>query len=111
MITILGIGQPLSGDGSAGLEAVRLWQKTYPATAADPRLRVEQPGTPGMELMDLLANTKSVLLVDAVQTGAVPGKLHLVTPEQIASSGKGTGSAHGWGVAEMLAIADELHYP
>jgi hydrogenase maturation protease len=110
-IAILGIGQPLCGDESAGLEAVRLWQKAYPDTAADPRLRVEQPGTPGMELIDSLANTGAVLLVDAVQSGAVPGTLHLVTPEQIASFGNGNGSAHGWGVAELLGIARELHYP
>lgn len=111
LITILGIGQSLCGDASAGLETVRLWQKTYPASAADPRLRVEQPGIPGMELIDLLAKTESVLLVDAVQTGAAPGTLHQVTPEQIASSGKRGASAHGWGVAEMLVIAHELHYP
>jgi hydrogenase maturation protease len=110
-ITIIGIGESMHGDESAGVEAVRLWQKTYPETAMDPHLMVKQPGTPGLELIDLLADADFVLLVDAVQSGAAPGTLHLVTPEQISSSNKGAGSAHGWGAAEMLAIARELHYP
>ena len=101
-IAILGIGQPLCGDESAGLEAVRLWQTTYPETAADSRLRIEQPGTPGMELIDLLANADYVLLVDAVESGAAPGTLHMVTPEQIAAFGNENRSAHGWGVAERI---------
>ncbi len=110
-IIILGIGQSLRGDDDAGPQAVRLWQKTYPETAADPRVRVEQAGIPGLELIDLMAEADCALLVDAVQSGAAPGKLHLVKPEQVASFDGGSGSAHGWGVAETLALAQELHYP
>lgn len=108
---IVGIGQTMRGDDAAGLEAVRLWQKTFPDTAADPRLRIEQAGMPGLELIDLLANADGVLLVDAVQSGSAPGTLHMVKPEQVASFDGGGGSAHGWGVAETLALARELHYP
>ncbi len=109
-IILLGIGQSLRGDDAAGLEAVRLWQKTHPATAANPRLRVEQAGMPGLELIDLLADADCALLVDAIQSGAAPGTLHLVKLEQIVSFDAGSGSAHGWGVAETIALARELHY-
>ena len=107
---IVGIGQTMRGDDAAGLEAVRLWQKNFPATAADPRVRVEQAGMPGLELIDLLANADGALLVDAVQSGVAPGTLHMVKPEQVASFDTGSGSAHGWGVAETLALARELRY-
>ena len=110
-IILIGIGQSLRGDDAAGLEAVRLWQKAHPETAADPRVRVEQAGMPGLELLDLIAKADCALLVDAVQSGAAPGKLHMVRPEQVVSFDTGTGSAHGWGVAETLALAHELHYP
>jgi len=110
-ILILGIGQSLRGDDAAGLEAVRLWQKLHPQTAADPRIRIEQAGMPGLELIDLMAKSDCALLVDAVQSGAIPGKLHMVRPEQVVSFDGSTGSAHGWGVAETLALAHELHYP
>jgi len=107
---IVGIGQALRGDDAAGLEAVRLWRKNFPATAADPRLRIEEAGMPGLELIDLLANVDGALLVDAVQSGVAPGTLHLVKPEQIVSFDTGSGSAHGWGVAETLGLARELRY-
>ena len=107
---IIGIGQALRGDDAAGLEAVRLWQKTYPTTAADPRLRVEEAGMPGLELIDLLANADGALLVDAVQSGSAPGTLHMVKPEQVGSFETAGESAHGWGVAETLALARELRY-
>lgn len=109
-IVILGIGQSLRGDDAAGLEAVHRWQETYPVTAADPRLRVEQAGMPGLELIDLLKDAKCALLVDAVQSGATPGTLHLVKPEQVVSFDTGSGSAHGWGIAETIVLAHELRY-
>ena len=110
-ITVVGIGQTLRGDDAAGPEAVQLWQKTFPATASNPRLRVQHADMPGLELIDLLAKADSVLLVDAVRSGAAPGKLHLVTPQQVAPGNSALGSSHGWGVAETLALAQELHYP
>ena len=109
-IVILGIGQSLRGDDAAGLEAVHRWQETYPVTAADSRLRVEQAGMPGLELIDLLKDAKCALLVDAVQSGATPGTLHLVKPEQVVSFDTGSGSAHGWGIAETIVLAHELRY-
>lgn len=109
-VVILGIGQPVRGDDSAGLEVVRLWQKTYPATANDPRLRVQEAAVPGLELIDLLAGADYAMLVDAVQSGAAPGTLHLVKPEQVVSYESGSNSAHGWGVAETIALAREVRY-
>src|SRR5689334_17923972 len=109
-ITVIGIGQTLRGDDAAGPEAVQLWQKSFTETASHARLRIQHADMPGLELIDLLANADAVLLVDAVQSGAEPGKLHLVTPQQV-TPGTGDGSSHSWGVAETLALASELHYP
>lgn len=110
-ITVVGIGQTLRGDDAAGPEAVQLWLKTFTETAGHPRLRVQHADMPGLELIDLLSGADAVLLVDAVQSGSTPGKLHLVTPQQAIPSGAGDGSSHSWGVAETLALASELHYP
>jgi len=109
-IVILGIGQSLRGDDAVGLEAIRLWQRTYPKTAADPRLRIQEADVPGLELIDLLAGTDRCLLVDAVQSGAAPGTLHLVNLDEVVSFGGGSGSAHGWGVAETISLARTLGY-
>jgi hydrogenase maturation protease len=108
-ITIIGIGQALRGDDAAGPEAVRLWQKTFPDTASSDCLRIQHADVPGLELIDLLSNADAVLLVDAVQSGAAPGTLHLVTPEQVTPN-TANGTSYSWGVAETLALARELQY-
>jgi hydrogenase maturation protease len=110
MITVIGIGQALRGDDAAGPEAVRLWQQTFPETAASDCLRIQHADMPGPELIDLLANADAVLLVDAVQSGAEPGTLHLVTPQQVTPLNTANGVSYSWGVAETLALARELQY-
>jgi len=107
-ILILSIGQSLRGDDAAGPEVVRLWRETFPQTAVDPRLRVESAELPGLALIDLLAGADCALLVDAVQSGAAPGTLHLVKIDELLSFESGSESAHGWGVAETLSLARQL---
>ncbi len=109
-IVILGIGQSLRGDDAAGLEVVRLWQEAYPQSAADPHLSVQAAELPGLALIDLLEGAERALLVDAVQSGAAPGTIHLVSLDEVASFESGSGSAHGWGVAETISLARELSY-
>ena len=106
-ILVLGIGHSLRGDDAAGLEAVRRWQSLHPATAA--RLRVELSELPGLGLLDLLAGMQAAVLVDAVQeAGQAAGTLLVLGPDDLAAFTAGTGSAHGWGVAETLQLGRSL---
>jgi hydrogenase maturation protease len=106
-ILIIGLGQSLRGDDSAGLEAVRRWQVRFSGTAA--RLRVETAGLPGLGLLDLMEGMDAVLLVDAVQADAPPGTLLRLGMEELAAFTPGSASAHGWGVAETLQLGFSLH--
>jgi len=105
-ILVLGIGHSLRGDDAAGLEAVRRWQALHPATAA--RLRVELAELPGLGLLDLLAGMDAAVLVDAVQADQPAGTLLVLGPDELAAFTAGTGSAHGWGVAETLQLGRSL---
>ena len=105
-IAVIGVGQSLRGDDAAGLEAVRLWQKKYPQTAA--RLRVELSELPGLGLLDLLDGMEAAILVDAVQAEADFGRLILLGPDKLASFSPDARSAHGWGVAETLQLGRSL---
>lgn len=104
LLVIIGLGQALRGDDAAGLEAVRLWERTFPATASQPWLRIEYAESPGLTLLSLLAEADSALLVDAVQSGAPAGTIHLLREADIPAFLQGAASAHGWGVAETLAL-------
>jgi len=105
---ILGIGQSLRGDDGAGLAAVKLWQSRFPARAADSDLRVESLELPGLALLDYFVAVDKVLLVDAVRSGAAAGTLHWLGEADLAGFCLGSGSAHGWGVAETLALGRQV---
>lgn len=108
MRLILGIGQSLRGDDGAGPAAVKHWQSLFPARAAAPDLRIEILELPGLELLDFLAGMDQALLIDAVRSGEVPGTLRWLREADLADFGLGSGSAHGWGVAEALALGRQM---
>jgi hydrogenase maturation protease len=105
-ILLVGIGQSLRGDDAAGLEAVRLWQASYHENTPD--VQVEFCELPGLDLLNLLTGTTTAILVDAVVSGAVPGTIHRLDRLQLAAFLPGSNSAHGWGVAETLALGSQL---
>jgi hydrogenase maturation protease len=106
-ITVIGIGQSMRGDDAAGLETVRLWQQTYPATAQ--KVQVDLCELPGLTLLDRLYGVDAAILVDALHTAAAPGTLHRLGPDELATFTTDTQSAHGWGVAETLALGRSLY--
>jgi hydrogenase maturation protease len=107
-LVVIGLGQELRGDDAVGIEVVRRWELEYPETANLPDLQVEIAGLAGLDLLNLMEGMQAAILVDAVQSGAAPGSLHELGPEELASFEAGAGSAHDWGVAETLAMAEAL---
>ncbi|MEZ0394944.1 MAG: hydrogenase maturation protease [Anaerolineales bacterium] len=106
-VVVIGIGQSLRGDDGAGLEAVRRWQEKYPQTAR--RVRVEAAGLPGLGLLDLTAGARAAVIVDAVRADSLPpGRVLRLSPDEAAAFAPGSGSAHGWGAAEALALSRAL---
>jgi hydrogenase maturation protease len=104
---IIGIGQTLRGDDSAGLAAVQLWQDNYLA-AWDPGVQVELAGLPGLALLEIISGHQEAVIVDAIRSHHLPGTVHRLTPDQLGSFETGSRSAHGWGVSETLALGRHL---
>ena len=107
-IKIIGIGQSLRGDDGAGLAAVKLWQAAYPSTSGRPDVQVELCELPGIRLLSLLEGARAAILVDAVHGQAEAGTIHVFTEDQLEAFAQGSGSAHGWGVAETLSLGRKL---
>lgn len=107
-IKLIGIGQSLRGDDAAGLAAVRLWQEKYQAHMGRPDLHVELTELPGIGLLSLLEGARLAILVDAVRSNAKAGTIHLLSNDQLVAFADGSGSAHGWGVSETLALGQKL---
>ncbi len=65
---------------------------------------------PDLSLLDLLADSEHVIIVDAVMSGAAPGTLHRQVWEAgtLGDRGVERASSHGFGVRELLAMARAL---
>jgi hydrogenase maturation protease len=107
-IKIIGIGQSLRGDDAAGLSAVRLWIETFHAESLPRGVQVELAELPGLGLLNMLEGTRLAILVDAVRSGGRAGTIHLLTQGQLDTFNEGSGSAHGWGVAETISLGRQL---
>jgi hydrogenase maturation protease len=99
---VLGIGQKYRGDDAAGLEAVRVWQKKFPETAASARIELSE--SVGFELLALFDGMEAVFVLDAVYRSKPGGALLTFYKEQIRSIDQHPTSAHGWGIAETLKL-------
>ncbi|HET6847077.1 MAG TPA: hydrogenase maturation protease, partial [Anaerolineales bacterium] len=110
LVTVLlaGIGHSLRGDDAAGLEAVQTWQRAYPDSASDPRIRIELLESPGIDLAHLLQDTEAGVLVDAVLSGGTPGEIHRFSELDISHFSAAGESVHGWGIPQALRMAKAL---
>jgi hydrogenase maturation protease len=104
MIVIIGLGQSFRGDDEAGLSAVRHWEDAFLSGRVDPRIRVELAESPGIGLLALMDGADTAILVDAVHSDDDPGTIHSLTEADLGAFQAGSSSAHGWGVAETLAL-------
>jgi hydrogenase maturation protease len=107
-LLLIGLGQELRSDDGAGIAAVRSWQAEYPQTAAHPLVRVALLNTPGLSLLDMLEGVQFALIVDAIRSDKSPGAVSIVEEAQLESFIDGTGTAHGFGVAETLNLGRAL---
>jgi len=107
-ITVVGIGQPLRGDDGVGPEAVRQWSREYSQSASDPNIKTILTETPGLDLLELIRDAEVLLLVDAVDSGEPAGTVRIHTSLPEAGSTPAEKTAHGFGVAETIALAKKI---
>jgi hydrogenase maturation protease len=107
-ITLIGIGQPLRGDDGAGPEAVRQWSRDHPEKSSDPSLQIVITETPGLDLLELMQAADAVILVDAAESGDPAGTVRVRSALPEAGSTAAEKTAHGFGVAETIALAGKI---
>lgn len=108
-LIVIGIGQDLRGDDAVGVLIVRKWAAEF-SKLASPWIKVDTIPLPGLNLLDQIRGFQTAILVDAVLggPGVEPGKIFVLTPDDLTDFTRGTGSAHGWGVAESLKLGRTL---
>ena len=96
---VLGLGNPLITDDSVGL---RVAEALKPLLADRPDIEVSEDYWGGLRLMERMIGYDRVVVIDAIQTGAAPGTIHLLTPDGIAT--QRSASAHDVNLATALAF-------
>jgi hydrogenase maturation protease len=103
-ILVLGIGNILLRDEGVGVRVIeRLAGEPLP-----PNVEVIDGGTAGADLVDLIANRRRLIVVDAVQAGAAPGAVLRLRPEDLIPDETGLVSLHQVGLLESLDMAARL---
>lgn len=111
-LLVLGIGNPWASDDGVGPEVVRRAQARWQNQERDATREVgfEVFARPDLSLLERLATSQQVIIVDAVQSGARPGTLHRLVWDEAAWDSRGVerASSHGFGVGELLQMAEAL---
>jgi len=104
-ILILGIGNILLRDEGVGVRVIEhLQQQKIPAA-----IELVDGGTSGADLIDILADRRKVIIVDAVDAGKPAGTIIRFQESDLENIPKSTLSLHELGIAETLKMTDTLN--
>ncbi len=100
-ILVIGMGNVLMQDEGVGVRAVEELQQRYRIPEG---VEVIDGGTTGMELFEPMRGARSLIIADAVNTGAPFGTLVRIANEEIPAFFQTKLSNHQLGVSDLLAL-------
>jgi hydrogenase maturation protease len=95
---VLGLGSLIQSDDGAGVRAQEQLEAKLQGCA---QVEFLEGGTKGLELLPYLLGVRRLLVLDAVDVGAVAGAVIRVAGEELRSL-PGSGSAHEMALADLL---------
>jgi hydrogenase maturation protease len=101
-VLVLGIGNLVMGDDGVGVVAVQQLQSAYRFPA---NVRVVDGGTLGLDLLPMLENITNLIMIDAVETGGVPGTCVRLCGEDLPVALETKLSPHQMGLKDLLAVS------
>jgi hydrogenase maturation protease len=104
-VMVIGLGNPLRGDDSVGrIVAAGVKRRNQPF------LKVVESSGEVTSLMELWADSGTVIVVDAVASGGATGMVHRFDASQQALPIRfNSGSTHALGLGEAVELARALH--
>jgi hydrogenase maturation protease len=100
-VLVLGLGNCLIEDEGIGVAAIEYLHKHYDMTDD---VELLDGGTSGMGLLDDLRSRNTVIVLDAVNTGAQPGELVVLVNEQVPAFFRSKVSPHQLALSDVLAV-------
>jgi len=105
-ILVLGIGNILLKDEGVGVHVVKAMAEQAESPAQD--VEFVDGGTFGPDLIDIIANRRKVIVVDAVQAEGKPGTVLRFGDKDLAPKTDVSVSLHEVGLLETLRMAKHL---
>jgi hydrogenase maturation protease len=104
-VLVLGVGNILLRDEGVGVRVVEALQRTE----LPPQVELFDGGTIGADLLDVIADRRKVIVIDAVLGDFEPGTVLRMTPADLAPHDRPSASLHDFGVLETLTLARRMN--
>lgn len=101
--TVIGLGSPLMADDGLGLVALGVLRDRW---TFDPPVELVDGGTWGMNLLPLIESAGRLLLVDAIDIGAEPGRCIVLERNQLPKFLSTKVSPHQVDLQDVLSLAE-----
>lgn len=101
-ILLLGIGNLIMSDDGVGVKVVQRIQREF---ILPDHVEVIDGGTLGLDLLPMLEEVERLIVVDAVETGMVPGTCVRLSGEELPIALETKVSPHQMGLKDLLAVA------
>jgi hydrogenase maturation protease len=100
---VIGVGNTLMSDDGLGLVALETLRAEWDVPAA---VELVDGGTWGLNLLPVIEAADQVLLIDAIDRGAVPGSLHVLEREHVPRYLSTKLSPHQVDLRDVFALAE-----
>lgn len=100
---VIGLGNPLMGDDGLGLAALAALRSAWELA---PDVELVDGGTWGMNLLPVIEDAQRIILLDAIDTGAVPGTPVVVERGRLPRYLATKISPHEVDLRDVLALAE-----
>ncbi len=103
-LLVLGLGNPLLRDDGVGLRVLAEVERE--AACGDGSIEFMDGGTQGLALLGLIADRRTLVILDAVRLGAVPGTVHVLRGQRALDAAPDPGlGAHEGNAGDLLRAA------
>jgi hydrogenase maturation protease len=102
---VLGIGNPFLGDDGIGVHIA----KELAREIEDKNIDIEDAGTDGLNLLELIAGYDRLIVIDAIMTEeGEAGEVYRLKPEDLAGTVQPTSSPHHANLASTVELGKKL---
>jgi hydrogenase maturation protease len=101
---VLGLGNPILTDDSAGCRVAMALQESLNMPGVD----VKEAGIAGLDFLDMVAGYDRIIIIDAIQTvKGRPGRIYRFGPDALANT-LHSGTPHDINIATALELGKKL---